>query len=82
VTKLNVLLFAILRELVEADSISIEVTLPATASDILSAIAQDQPALVPWLASCRLAVDQVFVADDHLIETAVELALIPPVSGG
>jgi molybdopterin converting factor small subunit len=82
VSKMEILLFAVASELAQADSITVEANLPITASDLMKQIGKSCPPLVPWLASCRLAVDQVFVTGDHVIDRVVEVALIPPVSGG
>jgi len=82
VPRFDVLLFAVARDLANADSISVEVSLPVTASDLMQAIGVAEPALRPWLASCRLAVNQSYVSDQETISQIAEIALIPPVSGG
>lgn len=79
---LRVLLFAAARDLAGADSVSIDVEPPATAAAVLSTLGDRFPALAPLLPSCRLAVDQSFVAPGHAVYPHDELALIPPVSGG
>ncbi|MFM8324964.1 MAG: MoaD/ThiS family protein [Pirellulaceae bacterium] len=45
-------------------------------------LSQLDPQLDRWLAVSRLAVDRCFVADEDRIESATEIAVIPPVSGG
>jgi molybdopterin converting factor small subunit len=82
VAKFQILLFAIASELAERESIEVEVTLPITAEDLLAHIAERVPALTSWLPSCRLAVDRQFVSNEHVLTEVVEVALIPPVSGG
>ena len=82
VCTLEVLLFAVASDLAGANSITVEAALPIKASDLMTEIGKTCPALIPWLASCRLAVDQTFVSGDHVINQLVEVALIPPVSGG
>jgi molybdopterin converting factor small subunit len=79
---IEVLLFAVATELAKADSITVEVALPITANGLMKEIGRACPALVPWLASCRLAVEQSFVPGDFVIRQIVSVALIPPVSGG
>lgn len=80
--RFHVLLFAIARDLAAADSVVVDVALPTTAAELSTAIGVAQPALVPWLPSCRLAVNQEFVRSDQVIHEVTEVALIPPVSGG
>lgn len=79
---LRVLLFAAARDRVGADVVNIDVETPATAAAVLSALGDRFPTLEPLLPSCRLAVDQSFVAPGHAVRPHDELALIPPVSGG
>lgn len=79
---LEVLLFAVARELAGADSIIVEIEMPATAAEVMAVIGAAAPALLPLLASCRLAVNQQYVGDDQVISEMAEAALIPPVSGG
>ena len=79
---LRVLLFAAARDRVGADVVSIDVETPATAAAVLSVLGDRFPDLAPLLPSCRLAVDQSFVAPGHAVYPHNELALIPPVSGG
>lgn len=78
----RVLLFAAARDLAQSDELAVEVSPPVTAGAILDAIAGRCPNLAPLLPACRLAVDQSFVTIDATIPPDVELALIPPVSGG
>ena len=70
------------RDLAKADSISVDIDLPANANDVMHAIGVAQPVLIPWLASCRLAVNQSYVSGEQSLTDIVEIALIPPVSGG
>lgn len=54
----------------------------ATAADAKAALAALHPALAPLLASCVLATDTEYLRDDARIGDALQLHLIPPVSGG
>ena len=78
----RVQLFAAARDLAQSDALSVDVSPPVTAGAVLDAIARRCPNLAPLLPVCRLAVDQSFVTADAAIPPGVELALIPPVSGG
>jgi molybdopterin synthase catalytic subunit len=63
-------------------SLAIEVAAtPCTAADVLAAIGAASPALLPSLASSRLAVNHEFADAGQLISGREELALIGMVSG-
>jgi molybdopterin synthase catalytic subunit len=75
--RLQVRLFAVLRERAGADSVEIEVGDGATVADAIAALAPvagDMP--------FRLAVNREYADEDAPIAAADELAAIPPVSGG
>ncbi len=75
--RLQVRLFAVLRERAGADSVEIEVGDGATVADAIAALAPvagDMP--------FRLAVNREYADADAPIAAADELAAIPPVSGG
>lgn len=80
--ELPVFLFAAVREAVGSDQVKIQTPLPTTAAALRKILAQLDPQLDRWLAVSRLAVDRRFVADEDPIESATEIAVIPPVSGG
>jgi molybdopterin converting factor subunit 1 len=77
----QVLLFAQLRELAGSATISVSAN-AQTAAQLLTAIAEQWPALAPALASSRLAVNQAYAQAETAIAPSDELALIPPVNGG
>jgi len=76
------LLFANLRQLAGTDHLELEVPNPISAGELLHLLAQRFPQLRLALPICRVAIDQEFVAEDFLISAEMEIALIPPVSGG
>jgi molybdopterin converting factor subunit 1 len=78
----RVLLFAGLKQLVEAPFVSVELPDHATVADLRRVLSQSSPKLAPWLPNVRIAVDGEFAPDDHPISPSAEVALIPPVSGG
>jgi molybdopterin converting factor small subunit len=80
--RFEILMFAAARDLVGSDELYVEATEPITAGELLRRIGETAPGLLPMLPACRLAVDQSFVPDDFCLRPGVELALIPPVSGG
>lgn len=80
--RLTVLVFAGLRSALGRDHVVLEVAAGATAGDLLRALAAAHPGLAGALAAARVAVDQVFVGADAPLREGVEVAIIPPVSGG
>lgn len=54
---------------------------PITAEDLRAHLQRAYPGL-SGLAACRVAVNQRFVSDDHLLTVDDEIALVGPVSGG
>ena len=80
---LRILLFAGVRDAAECDVVEIAIDLPATAAEVLDAVATQIPAAAPLIGVSRLAVDgQYIAANDVIGRLDAEIALIPPVSGG
>lgn len=80
---LRILLFAGVREIAGIDGIELDVSLPTSASDMLARLAEQIPDASELVRVSRLAVDGRYVGGDYVIDdSAGELALIPPVSGG
>ena len=80
--KVDVLLFASLRDLAKSDRISVDVAENATVGDLLVSISSQYPELKDRVAISRVAVDDRFSCSEDQISAESELALIPPVSGG
>ena len=80
--KVKVLLFASLRDLAEADRITVELAENASVTDLLDSIAQQHPLLKERVAMTRVAIEDRFCTGEDPIPPGSELALIPPVSGG
>lgn len=80
--KIQVLLFAQARQIVGSDSI--EVTIPATATvaDLKNSLSDSVPELTALLSRSNIALDQQYAIDEDVVSDGVEVALIPPVSGG
>jgi len=81
--KVNVKLFAMVREVVGFDEIS--VTVPdagPTVADVRRVLLEEHQALEPILPFSQVAVNQEVVADDHGVNTTDEIAILPPFSGG
>lgn len=81
--KIEILLFAGACEAADGvDRVTIDSTDEVTAGELLQQIADQHSALAGLAQQSRLAVDQKYVAPDEPVDTAAEIALIPPVSGG
>jgi len=81
--ELEVLLFASLRDRAGRASLRLRVDgAPATVASLRRALAAAHPVLAASLATSRIAVDQEFRGDDHVLAAGAEVAVIPPVSGG
>jgi molybdopterin converting factor small subunit len=83
IVKHRILLFAGAREAANRDWIELDLPAACPASHVLEALAAQLPEAEPLVRVSRVAVDGEYVAGDHVIDREdVELALIPPVSGG
>ena len=80
--RIDVQLFATLRDRAGSKAISVEIGEAATVGQLLDHIAAAYPALAPALPSAIVAVNQEFAFPPTLLHTGDEVALFPPVSGG
>lgn len=82
--KCSVKLFAGIREAIGSPSVSIEIDSGMTALECREKIASLFPTATDLIRTSRLAVSNAFVLDEYRlpIDPSVEIALIPPVSGG
>ena len=80
----RVQLFAGARESIGQDWVEFawEQDSAATVGELKARLANEYPALNPWIKRSILAVDRHYASDDRLVHPSQELALIPPVSGG
>jgi molybdopterin converting factor subunit 1 len=78
----SVRLFARARDLAGADVVRVELSDGATVADLRRRLAADYPALAGLLERSALAVDSDFAEDSRVLSVNVEVALLPPVSGG
>lgn len=63
-------------------SIKVDVPLPASVSDLVSALATANDGLAELLPHCAIAVGDELVARDFVVQVGDEVAVLPPVSGG
>jgi molybdopterin converting factor small subunit len=78
----KVLVFAGLRELLGGDIANVDLREGATYATLVAELAAQFPNAVPLLEVSRIAAGGAFVAPDTLVNPNVEIAIIPPVSGG
>lgn len=81
-SSIEILLFSLLRERIGASSLTFPLAEPIAASVLLERLAQTHPRIQPALTSIRVAVNQEYVAGEHVVRPGDEVALITPVSGG
>lgn len=77
----TVLLFGITKDLIGKKSIALELNEPLTVSEFLQKMKETFPS-IQNLPSIRVAADHHFPSNDFLLLPSMEIALIPPVSGG
>ncbi|MEM6799241.1 MAG: MoaD/ThiS family protein [Planctomycetota bacterium] len=79
---IQVQLFAGAREAAGADQITIEVPSDCTYGGLADRVASDFPGLQALLGVSRFAAAGQYATKEMLVDETVEIALIPPVSGG
>jgi molybdopterin synthase sulfur carrier subunit len=77
----KILLFGICRDLLNSEVIQHQNDSSLTSSQLLSTLKSKFPALQN-LPSLRIAIDHHFPKPEFMVEDTMEIALIPPVSGG
>ena len=78
----RVRLFALARQLADADLIDVAVPEPGTVVTLRKAIEQQFPQLAGVLRHAMIAIDTEYAGDSAIIPANAEVACIPPVSGG
>src|SRR6185503_19554329 len=80
--KIQVLYFAVFRERLGTSEEGLEVADGTTVGAAITALAAKHAPIGQLRGRFRVAVNQDFVDDDHVLANGDELALIPPVAGG
>lgn len=80
--KIHVLYFAVFRERLGRDEEEIELAEGATVAAAVDSLGAKYADIAKLRGRFRVAVNQDFVDDDHVLREGDELALIPPVAGG
>ena len=80
--KVQLTLFALARELCGREMIEVELANAGPIGDLRTALAVEMPDLSALLGSSVFAVGVEYVPDEFTLSEGVEVACIPPVSGG
>jgi molybdopterin synthase catalytic subunit len=80
--RINVRLFAGLRELVGESEVSLELDDGATVSTMHARLVKQYPLIARYLPTLVCAVDEEYVPNEYRLRDGDQVALIPPVSGG
>jgi molybdopterin converting factor subunit 1 len=80
--RVNVLLFARLKEIAGADRLEREVGDPATVASVWETIAREYPELDRYRSSVSSAVNAEYARMTSAVSDGDEVAFLPPVSGG
>jgi molybdopterin converting factor subunit 1 len=80
--RVTVRLFARLRELAGAETMTIEVTAPATVATVWQEVAAASPGLAPYERAISCAINANFSRMSNPVADGDDVAFLPPVSGG
>ncbi|HSG00086.1 MAG TPA: molybdopterin converting factor subunit 1 [Vicinamibacterales bacterium] len=80
--RVNVQLFARLRDLANQQALACEVPAGASVADVWQAVVARHPALEPFGRSISCAVNEDFARMTTRVNEGDEVAFLPPVSGG
>lgn len=78
----RLLVFAGARDVIGAGELDMELEGRCTVLEFMNRICERFPALVPYRASLRLAVNGSYASNKDYVSSGDEVALIPPVAGG
>jgi molybdopterin converting factor subunit 1 len=80
--RVNVKLFAVVRERVGVSELTLELPQGATAGEALGRLHESYGEIAAMLSRCAVAVNRQYAGRDTVLNDGDELAVIPPVSGG
>lgn len=80
--KIRVKLFSIAKDLAGLEETVFEIPSGSHAGTVLDQLVARNARFNDWRPSLRLAVNQEYVRNEHLLNEDDEVAVIPPVSGG
>src|SRR5205823_11668767 len=80
--RVRVLLFGVLKDILQRSEDSLDLSSGATVSDLLNHYRELAPEKAKFFHSLALAVNQQYAAPRDRLREGDEVALLPPVSGG
>ncbi len=80
--QVEVRLFALLRELVGSEKVTVEVPAGGTVADVWKRLEEEHPELRAFRASRLFAVNGDYAADHRSLDDGDEVAVLPPLAGG
>ena len=80
--RVNVKLFARLRDVAGTGEMECEVPAGSTVADVWASLGQQFPSLSPYAASISCAVNAEYARMNAPVANGDEVAFLPPVSGG
>lgn len=80
--QIEVQLFAVARELAQTPLLRLELPEEATVAELRTELVRQAPKLAGIAPLLRFAVDRDYATDDTRLGPGMEVACIPPVSGG
>lgn len=80
--RIEIKLFALAKQIAEAETVSVEVPDDSTVKQLRSALVDRFPAMSSMIDHVAFAVDAEYATDDAALSATSEVACIPPVSGG
>ncbi|MDG2102934.1 MAG: molybdopterin converting factor subunit 1 [Pirellulaceae bacterium] len=80
--KINVIVFAAVKEVLGRERLEIDLHAPATVADLRQALLQKYPNITDLMDHCVISVDQEYSDDSTVLKEGCEVGVIPPVSGG
>lgn len=81
-TSLRIRLFARYAELLGAETLDLDVALPATVGDIVAHVKALYPVAAALPDRPLVAVNMRQVSPEHVVQPGDEVAILPPVAGG
>jgi molybdopterin converting factor small subunit len=82
VMNVSVQMFAAARQLCGCPVVEVELPPGATVAELREALAARYPNLRPLLPHLKFAIEREYAPDHQVVPADVEIACIPPVSGG
>lgn len=79
--KVTILLFGIVRDIVQSGSISLESSAISTVASLKTLLFEKYPKLKVY-SNFSVAVNEAYVEDSYILKNNDTVAIIPPVSGG